>query len=234
MFVSDLMKTEIISVLPENTLADAARLMLARHVGGLPVLEAGRLVGIVTEGDLLRRVELGTAENPHNWLKTFFAPASLAKEYVHTHGRFVRDVMTADPISVTPETPLGEVADLMCTKHFKRLPVLSQHRLVGVISRTDMLAILARRLLDTGEPRTETQIKDHIITTLATEKWAPKSGIRVNVTGNSVHLEGAVFNAEEQHAIRVIAETTPGVKDVQDDLVFIDPTSGLSFPAGAD
>jgi CBS domain-containing protein len=86
MFVSDLMNSQIASVGPDDSLADAARLMLARHVSGLPVLEFGRLIGIVTEGDLLRRVEIGTGERQHGWLKSFFMPASLASEYVHTHG----------------------------------------------------------------------------------------------------------------------------------------------------
>lgn len=231
MFVSELMKTEVVTVEPENTLADAARIMLARHVSGLPVTAAGRLVGIITEGDLLRRAEIGTADETHGWLRAFLLPNSLAKKYVHTHGRYVRDAMTADPITVTADTPLTAVAEIMCTRHIKRLPVVSADRLVGVISRTDMLRSLARRLIDSGDPYTETQIRDHIISTLAKERWAPKSGIRVSVVGHTVDLEGMVFSAEEQNAVRVIAETTPGVKDVRDHMVFVDPASGMCFPA---
>jgi CBS domain-containing protein len=231
MFVSDLMNTNVITVEPENTLADAARIMLAQHVSGLPVLDAGRLVGVITEGDLLRRVEIDTAPREAGWFKAFVMPSRLANDYVHTHGQHVRDVMSSTPISVTPTTSLDEVADIMVTKHIKRLPVLADGKLVGVISRTDMLRALARRLIDHDDPYTETQIKEHIVATMARERWAPKSGIRINVTGKVVDLEGAVFSAAEQQAIRVIAETTPGVEEVRDHLLFIDPGSGLAFPA---
>jgi len=231
MFASDLLQSNVFTVAPDTTLADAARIMLAQHVSGLPVLEDGKLVGIVTEGDLLRRVEISTDGKPPSRLKAFFMPGTLANDYVHTHGRHVRDVMTERIVSVEPSTSLADVAELMCDRHLKRLPVLQNGKLVGIISRSDMLRVLARRLLDTAGPYTETQIKDHIVSALAQEKWAPKSGIRVTVSGNIVDLEGAVFNADEQRAVRVIAETTPGVKAVRDHLLFIDPGSGMAFPA---
>lgn len=231
MFVSDLMRTDFVAVAPENTLADAARMMLAQRVSGLPVVEDDRLTGIVTEGDLMRRVEIGTEGKTHNWLMAFFLPNSLANEFVHTHGRYVRDVMTPSPISVTADTGLSEVAEIMCNKHIKLLPVVENGRLLGVISRTDLLRVLARRLIDTSGPFTEAQIRDNIVNTLAREPWVPKSGIRVSVRGNVVNLEGTVFSSDEQRAVRVIAETTPGVVEVHDNLIFVDPGSGMAFPA---
>jgi len=230
MIVSDLMKTVLVTVTPASTLADAARMMLAQHVSGLPVVEAGRLVGIVTEGDLLRRVEIETGENKIGWLRGFFLPAALAAEYIQTHGRHVRDVMTPSPMTVAPDTSLVEVAAIMLSKHIKRLPVVRNDRLVGVISRSDMLRVLARRLIDTVDPLSETQIRDHIIDTISHEAWAPKSGIRVTVMGSVVNLEGIVFSGDQQKALRVIAETTPGVSEVHDHLVFVDPSSGMAFP----
>jgi CBS domain-containing protein len=229
MFVSDLMNTQIFSVGPDDSLAEAARIMLTRHVGGLPVMESGRLIGIVTQGDLLRRVEIGTAERQQGWFKAFFMPASLANEYVHTHGRHVSDVMTRDPLAVTPATALSEAADLMCAKHFKCLPVVVDGELVGMLSRTDLLTVLARRLLNHYDPYTESEIRTHILDSLAHERWAPKAGIRVNVTGNEVTLEGTIYNADEQRAVRIIAETTPGVKVVHDHLILVDPASGMSY-----
>jgi CBS domain-containing protein len=230
MFVSDLMNTRIFSVGPDDSLAETARIMLTRHVGGLPVMEFGRLIGIVTQGDLLRRVEIGTSEKQQGWFKAFFMPASLANEFVHTHGRHVRDVMTPDPLAVSPGTALSEAADLMCGKHFKCLPVVLDGELVGMLSRTDLLTVLARRLLDQYDPYTETEIKTHILDSLAQERWAPKSGIRVSVNGNSVTLAGTIFNADEQRAVCVVAETTPGVKEVHDHLILVDPASGMSYP----
>jgi CBS domain-containing protein len=230
MIVADVAEGPVCYVEPETTLADAARIMLAQRVSGLPVLENGGLCGVVTEGDLLRRAEIGTDRARHGWFKTFFMPASLAKTYVHTHGRFVRDVMTADPVTVTRDTPLATAAELMCTHHIKRLPVMEGAKLVGVISRTDLLRVLARKLIELTAPLSEAQIKQHIMQTLAQERWAPKTGIEVKVTGSVVDLEGTIFSVDEQSAVRVIAETTPGVTEVHDHLVFIDPTSGMSFP----
>jgi predicted transcriptional regulator len=138
--------------------------------------------------------------------------------------------MKRPPITVTSGTDLADVADLMSKMHIKRLPVVDDDRLVGVISRTDLLRVLARQFDEACDPYSETDIKAHIITTLAQERWAHKSGIRVNVAGSIVGLEGMVFSPEEQRAVRVIAETTPGVKEVHDNLVLVDPASSMSIP----
>lgn len=230
MFVSELMKCEPVTVQPDTTLADAARIMISQHASGLPVLEDGRLVGVVTEGDLLCRTEIQTNKKRHSWMRAFFLPGSLADEYVRTHGRYVRDVMTSPAISVAPTTPLADAANIMSERHIKRLPVVWRDKLVGVISRTDLLAVLARHLIETAAPFTETDIKDHILTAMEQESWAPKSGITIKVSGGVVDIDGVVVSDAERRAIRVIAETTPGVKEVRDHLVYVDPTSGMSIP----
>ncbi len=233
MNVSELMKRDTISVLPGTTVADAARIMLANHVSGLPVVdEAGALVGIVTEGDLLRRAEIGTDGKPAGWLKSLLLPSAAASDYVHTHARHVSGVMTHNPVFVTPETGLAEVADLMIRKHIKRLPVLSQGKLVGVISRTDLLRVLARRLIDVPTAVTDESIGHYIEAELAHAHWAPKSGLRVKVQDKVVTLSGTIFSDEERQAVTVIAENAPGVKEVKDDMMFVDPGSGLAFPPG--
>jgi CBS domain-containing protein len=230
MLVSDLMKWNVTTVQPETTLADAARIMLSRHVSGLPVVDGGALVGIVTEGDLLQRAELGTDGKMHSRLKAFFLPGSLAAEFVRTHGRYVRDVMTSPVISVTPDTPLFEAANMMCHHNIKRLPVMAGGKLAGVIGRTDLLAVLARRLIELDDPFTDADIEHHILRTLQAQAWAPKSGITVKVAGGIVDLEGPIISYDERRAVRVIAETTPGVMQVRDNLFFVDPTSGMSIP----
>ena len=149
MIVADLMHKNVVSVLPETSLADAVRIMLAQRVSGLPVVSsAGRLVGVVTEGDLLRRAELGTEGRQVGWFKSFLMPGRAAEDYVATHGRHVSEVMTSEPIFVTPETPLAEVADIMRSKRVKRLPVLDYGALVGVVSRSDLLRALALKLIE--------------------------------------------------------------------------------------
>jgi CBS domain-containing protein len=231
MNVAALMSTNIVSVLPSTTLADAVRIMIANRVSGLPVLESdGRLVGMITEGDLLRRTELESEGKQPSWLKVFLMPARVAADYVATHGRHVSEVMTPNPISITPATDLAEVARLMLHKHVKRLPVLEAGRMVGIVSRSDVLRALARKLVEVPVERTDEEIGAYIKTAIAHAKWAPKSTIKVEVKEKVVNLEGTVFSDEERQAVIVIAENAPGVKEVEDHLIFVDPSSGMSYP----
>ena len=231
MRVTDLMTRNCISALPSTTLADAARIMLENQVTGLPVLDTdGKLVGIVSEGDLLRRAELGTDGKPMNSLKAFLPPSSVADDYLATHAFHVGVVMTHNPASVTPATELNEVAELMLSKHIKRLPVLDEGKLVGVISRTDLLRALVRKLIETTADATDEEIRNYIKSELDHASWAP--GIHIHVKEKVVDLEGAVFSDEERRGVIVIAENTPGVKEVQDHLTYVDLTSGMAFPTG--
>ncbi len=233
MIVAELMNRNSISVLPATLVADAARIMLAHRVSGLPVLdEQGHLAGIVTEGDLLRRAEIGTDGAQAGWLKSMLMPSAVAADYVHTHARHVSGVMTHNPVFVTPETQLEEAANLMLRKHIKRLPVLEHGKLVGIISRTDLLRILARKLINTPAEASDESITNYIKSEINHAHWAPKSGLKITVAGRVVSLSGTIFSDEERQAVRCIAENAPGVTSVQDNLVFIDPGSGMSFPAG--
>jgi CBS domain-containing protein len=231
MITADVMTKSPITVQPEMNLRDAARIMLAHHVSGLPVRsEAGEVVGIITDGDLLRRPELGTEGKAGSWLQLYLAPESLADNYVHTHGRYVSEVMTRDVVSIAPDTPLSKVAELMHQKHLKCLPVLEAKRLVGVISRRDLLNALALKL---SEPvpvnPTAESIRASIEDTLAHERWAPKSGIQVKVAGKVVTLEGAVVDEAARKAVLVIVENTPGVKEVRDNLTYEDRGESVGF-----
>jgi CBS domain-containing protein len=232
MHVAALMNKNTVFVLPTTTVADAARMMLANRISGLPVLDAeGRLVGIVSEGDLLRRAELETEGKQAGWLKALLMPASAAEDYVVTRSRYVSGVMTHNPVFVTPDTELSEAAQLMLRKRIKRLPVLEKGTLVGVISRTDLLRALVRKLISSPAGTTDAAIGDYIKAELAHAAWAPKSGVRVTVKDKAATLEGTVFSDAERRAVVVIAENAPGVKTVTDHLVFVDPVSGLAFPA---
>ncbi len=231
MIVSDLMTKKIVSVQPETSLADAARIMLDQDLSGLPVLNAaGRLVGIVTEGDLLRRVEIGTAELKANWMQAFFLPDRLATDYVKTHGRHVAEVMTAEPVTVTPQTALSTAASIMRDKKIKRLPVVEGEQLVGMLGRTDILGALVRKLieLDASHP-TDGEIYDYIKAVLAKENWAPRAGLHIEVHDGVVFLKGIIMSDAEKQALTVIAENAPGVKKVTDELVFVDPATGMAF-----
>jgi CBS domain-containing protein len=231
MFAADLMHKDPISVRPETTLADAARIMLSHHLSGLPVVtQAGELTGIVTDGDMLRRAELGTASTHANWLKMLLLPSASADDYIKTHGRRVDEVMTQSPITVTPQTSLDEVASLMIKRHFKRLPVLENHKLVGMLSRTDLLGKLAAKLIEIERHHpADDEISNHIKTALAAESWAPRTGIHIKVKNAVVDLEGIVMSDADRRAVNVIAENAPGVLEVHDKLVYVDPGSGMAF-----
>src|SRR5690348_7791898 len=141
MNAADLMTSPVVTVKPDAAIEYAAQLMLRHRVSGLPVTAGdGSLLGIITEGDLLRRAETGTEKRHARWVSLLIGPGRLAQEYVHAHGRKVGDVMTEHVITVTPETPICDLVGLMETKHVKRLPVVDQGRLVGIVSRADVMA----------------------------------------------------------------------------------------------
>jgi len=231
MIVAELMTKTVISVAPDTNLSDAARIMLDQHLSGLPVIDrAGTLVGVVTEGDLLRRAELDTIGSPVGWLKSFLMPSTVAADFVRTHGRRVSEIMSDDPITVTPETSLQDLAMLMRVKKIKRVPVVKDGAVVGVIARVDLLKALALKLIEVPEKMTDAEIAAYINKTIAMEKWAPKTGMRIAVHDHVVDLEGVIFSNAERDAVRVIAENAPGVKEVHDHLMYVDPGSGMAFP----
>ncbi|HYP62757.1 MAG TPA: CBS domain-containing protein [Acidocella sp.] len=233
MQVAELMNRNTLSVMPSSLVSDAARIMVAHRISGLPVLdEQGKLVGIVTEGDLLRRAEIGTDGAQAGWLKSLLMPSAVAADYVQTHARHVSGVMTHNPVFVTPETGIDEAAQLMFRKQIKRLPVLDHGKLVGVISRSDLVRILARKLINTPAESSDESIANYIKAEISHANWAPKSGLRIAVKDHVVEVKGTVFSDEERQAVICIAENAPGVKEVKDNLVFVDPGSGLAFPAG--
>lgn len=233
MRVADLMTTDVVALHPETNLASAVQTMLAQHATGLPVIdEAGQIKGILTEGDLLCRAELKTGDKEGGWFSAFFLPGRLASQFVHSHGRHVAQVMTPDPLTVMPATGLADAARLMRDKKFKQLPVVTEGRLVGMLTRADLLRALAGKLTESEAEATSESIKSTIEETLAKEKWAPRSAVQVEVAGNVVTLHGVVFSDSERQAVKVIAENTPGVKEVRDQLAFVEPASGIAFTGG--
>ena len=233
MIVSEVMNRNVITVRPNTTLIDAVRIMLANRVSGLPVLdENGALVGLVTEGDLLRRQEIGTNGAPAGWLKSLFQPSTVAADYVATHSRHVGGVMSRDPIYVAPDTNLTDAVQIMLSKHFKRLPVLENGVLVGTLSRADVLKKLTLKLLETPEEAlSDDQILAALNAAIQQAKWAPRSGLNISVNDGIVTLGGTIFSDEERHGVITLVENTTGVKKVIDELTFVDPGSGLAFPS---
>ena len=228
MIAADVMTRNVISVPPDATVADAVELMLGRGISGLLVVDAsGMLAGIVTEGDLLRRDELGTQRRRSWWLRLIASPGRQAADFTRAHGRKVADVMTRDVLSVAADAPLTDIVALMEEHRVKRVPVLDGDRVVGVVSRADLLralSVAARERHETvGDDRT---IRAHILDTLAHETWAPRTTLNVTVVNGVVDLWGTISNDQERRAICVMAENAPGVTKVIDHLVFVEAYTG--------
>ena len=228
MIASDVMTRNVISVSPDATIADAVELMLERGISGLLVVDSsGTLAGIVTEGDLLRRDELGTGRRRSWWLRLIASPGRQAADFTRTHGRKVADVMTHDVLSVNAKSPLTDIVAMMEEHRVKRVPVLDGDHVVGVVSRADLLRALSVAARERGAASADdATIRDHILDTLARETWAPRTTLNVTVVNGVVDLWGTISNDQERRAICVIAENTPGVKKVIDHLVFVEAYTG--------
>jgi CBS domain-containing protein len=233
MNVKHIMTWPVFSIGPDATVLQAVQLMLRHKISGLPVVDGdGKLLGIVTEGDFLRRTETATERHRPNWLNFLIGPGRLADEYVHTHTRWIADVMTPEPYTVTEQASLEEVVRLMEKHRIKRLPVVRNNQLVGIVSRANLLHALAS--LAPGAPITATSdetIRQELLSELEHKKWAPVGFLNVIVRNGVVDLWGTITDERERQALIVAAQNASGVKDVKDHLVWVDPTSGVVIGA---
>ena len=236
MHVKDIMTSPVLSVESDSPILQAIRIMLQRHISGLTVIDKeGRLVGIVTEGDFLRRAETGTQRRRPRWLEFLIGPGRLADEYTRSHGRKVHEIMTPDPITVTEQTPLDEVVRMMEKHRIKRLPVVRGQELVGIVSRANLLHALAGLARDIKPATTNDQaIRERLLAELGRESWAPTALINVIVKDGIIELWGTITDERERHALMVAAENVPGVQAVRDHLVWIEPTLGTVIYSSSD
>jgi CBS domain-containing protein len=232
MNAGDLMTSFVVTVRLDATIEYAAQLMLQYRISGLPVTDSnGAVLGIITESDLLRRAETGTEKRHARWAVLFLGPGRLAQEYVRTRGRKVGEVMTEHVFTITPQTPISEVVKLMETKRVKRLPVVDQGRLVGIVSRADVMAAFVGLLSEEpGGSLNDTEIRERILAEIDRQPWGPRARVDVMVTNGTVVLKGVITDERERAALRVAAENVSGVKAVHDRLVWVDTVSGIVIP----
>jgi CBS domain-containing protein len=233
MKASEIMSRNVATVGPDTPVVDAIHLMLDRGISGLPVVDSnGKVVGIVTEGDLLRRAEMRTERQRPRWLEFLLGPCRLAEEYVRTHGRKVGEIMTEQVISVSEDTPLAAIVELMERHRVKRLPVLRGDALIGIVSRADLMRALVQfTASETASACNDDEIREQVLAELAKSVWAPRAGISIAVENGVVDLDGTIINEKERAALRVAAENTPGVKTVRDHLVWVELVSGTVISA---
>ncbi len=234
MQVKDVMTPKVISIEASASVLKAARLMLQNHISGLPVVDKDdKLVGIVTEGDFLRRSELGTQRGRPKWLEFIIGPGRLADEYVHASGRKVEEIMTPDPYTVTEEDTLEHLVEVMQSRRIKRLPVVRDGRMVGIVSRANLmlaLASLARQAAPSAGP--DWSIRSQILAALGGQHWAPD--VNVVVRNGIVELSGVITDERERRGLIVLVENVAGVKEVHDHLVWVEPMSGMVFSSAED
>jgi len=227
MNVSDVMTHGVVSIGPEASVRDAVACMARCDVSGLPVVDAaGTLVGMLTEGDLLRRVEMATEAARPRWLERLFAAGAGADDYARSHGRRVADVMTASVVTVSADAPLGEVVRLMEAHAIRRLPVVAGGRVVGIVSRTDLVGALAACLAEGLPPASDAAIRRAIVAQMKREPWCPVGTVEVAVRDGVVDLTGFIHDERQRRALRVLAGNVDGVKRVRDALTRANPLTG--------
>jgi CBS domain-containing protein len=236
MKASDVMSSPVKTVGPRDTIRTAIETMLNSHMSGLPVVDSsGTLVGVISEGDLLRRTEIGTERRRPKWIEFLIGPGRAASDYVRTHGRFVDDLMTAEPAVVDADASLEEVVELMEKRRIKRVPIIRGGALVGIVTRSDLLRglLAAEKAAAAAAPAAtdDETIRTAILAELQKRDWMPPSAIRIEVSDGVVTLSGAILDERERDALRVAAENVAGVKAVNDQLVWIDPNSGAYLGA---
>lgn len=226
MQAQDIMTTPVISIDASASVTDAADLMLTRRISCLPVTRDGVMIGIISEGDFLRRKELGTQRVRPRWVEFLTGPGKIADEYVHTSARRIGDVMTTDVVSAPPGASLAEIVELMTHHDIKNVPILDNGKMVGIITRSDLLLALLRILPKSGAATADDEvIRRNIVAELQGQSWSGGDLIGVTVDKGEVELSGAIFDERQRKAAVVAAENVAGVKKVTDKLFCAGPLS---------
>ena len=216
----DIMTSPVIAVEPDTSVKEIAALLFERRISAVPVLEQGRLVGLVSEADLLHRQEIGTDQVPVPgswWLRLFSAERS-PEEYVKSHARRARDIMTREVATVTPDTPVAQIATLLETRRIKRVPVMDAGRVAGIVSRSNLVQALAvQPVPEAASPQGDDAIRASLLAELERQPWWRRQvASNVVVTDGVVHYWGTLDAEEQREAARIAAENVPGVRRVQD------------------
>jgi CBS domain-containing protein len=215
----DVMTSEVITVGEDASVQEAAKLMAEHAISAVPVVDRDkRVVGMVSEGDLLHRAETGTERQRSWWLEMVASTNQLAGEYVKSHSGVVKDVMTRDVISVTEDTTVADIAILLETNRIKRVPVLRDGRLVGIVSRANLVRALAMTITErpSGAEADDRAIRDRLLAELKAQKWAEVSPANITVKDGVVHLWSSYYSDQEKRALVVAAESITGVRRVED------------------
>lgn len=220
MKAADVMATNVVTVRLDTPVATIAEVLLANRISAVPVVnDKDTLVGIVSEGDLIHRVEAGTERHRSWWLELLTGKEMLAHEFIKSHARKAADVMTRAVVSVQPDTPLGDIASLLEKHRIKRVPVLSNGKIAGIVSRANLIQALVSDAKASNASVDDLTLHSNILEQLRSKPWVDPSTIKIIVNNGTVELWGIVNSETEKNAIGVAVEVTPGVRQVANKLV---------------
>jgi CBS domain-containing protein len=228
MKAQDIMTREVTTVSPDTSVRDIAALMVEKHISGVPVLAAdGKVVGMVSQSDLLHRAEVGTERKRKWWFRTFADSDALAREYAKAHGLKAHDVMSRYVVSVRDDAELRDVADILDSHRVKRVPVMKEGRLVGIITRGDLVRALSQaQISKTAKTIDNAALHKTLHDRIRTQPWINDSYINLTVNDGVVELWGFVVTADQHSALRALIEETDGVRRVVDNLSVAGPLRG--------
>jgi CBS domain-containing protein len=216
----DIMTDHVVTVTENATVAEAAQLLARHRISAVPVVdEVNRVIGMVSEGDLLHRAETGTEQRRAWWLEMLASTDQLARDYIKSHGETVKDVMTRDVISVIDTTPVADIAILLETRGIKRVPVLRNGKLVGIVSRANLIHALAMTVTEpVADPASDNDlaIRNKLLAELKTQRWAEVAPANVTVKSGVVHLWNSYVSDIEKQALLTVARSIPGVRGIKD------------------
>jgi CBS-domain-containing membrane protein len=221
MDAADVMTRDIVTIGPDATVAEAAQLMAKYDVSALPVVDAhNHLAGIVSEADLMQREEIGTPADHPWWTEAMIPAAMRAAEFAKSHGKRVNEVMSREVITATEDTPLARIAGILERHRIKRVPIVRDHEVVGIVSRANLIqALAASAVAPAGGLDGDRRIRQELLSRLQEQSWTDFGSRNVVVTGGKVHLWGLVGSPAERQALVVIAESVPGVAGVIDEMI---------------
>lgn len=225
----EIMTRDVITVRPQTSVRDIAALMVEKHISGVPVLtDDGKIIGIISESDLLHRAEVGTERRRKWWFRAFGDSNQLAQDFAKAHGLKAHDVMSRYVVSVREDAELSDVADILDNRRIKRAPVVEGDRLVGIITRGDLVRALSRvQITKAAKMIDNATLHKTLHDRIRSQPWINQSYISVTVNDGVVELWGVVDTADQHSALRALVEETDGVTRVDDKI-----SVGVPFPSG--
>jgi CBS domain-containing protein len=223
MQAADVMVRDVVTVHPETDVADAVKLLAERDVSALPVVDAqGTLVGIISEADLIHRVEIGTEKHRPRLLESLTGATTLAADFAKSHGKKVGEIMTTGVVTATEDASLAEIASLFERHRIKRVPIVRDGQVVGVVSQSNLIQALASTIgVSQSGGDTDRRIRDEILARLKQQDWTDFGSRNITVNHGTVHLWGLINSEAERRALTALAEGVPGVSRIRDEMFAI-------------